>query len=74
MDENKLNELFRDILDNKLKVAPPSSHSPSDLTTLDSSVLDETFVDYEDVMRKLQVLVESNINLKIKAKSILKNI
>jgi len=57
MDENKLNELFYDILNNKLKAAPPSSYSPSEVTTLESSLGDETYINYDDVLTKLKDLI-----------------
>jgi len=62
MDENKLNELFYDILNNKLKAAPPSSYSPSEISTLESSLDDETYLNYEDVLTKLRDLV-AHLNL-----------
>ena len=71
MDENKLNELFYDILNNKLKAAPPSSYSPSDVTTLESSLDFETYIDYEDVLTKLKDLVTHLNSITADAKIIL---
>jgi hypothetical protein len=71
MDENKLNELFYDILNNKLKAAPPSSYSPSEATTLESSLDNETYINYEDVLNKLKDLIMHLNSIRDDAKLIL---
>ena len=71
MDENKLNELFYDILNNKLKAAPPSSYSPSEVTTLESSLNFETHIDYDDVLNKLKDLITHLNSIRDEAKIIL---
>jgi hypothetical protein len=71
MDENKLNELFYDILNNKLQAAPPSSYSPSEYSTLESSLNDETYIEYEDVMNKLKDLIAHLTAIRDDAKLIL---
>ena len=71
MDENKLNELFYDILNNKLKAAPPSSYSPSEVTTIESSLDVETYINYEDVLNKLKDLVAHLNSIRDDAKIIL---
>lgn len=63
MDENKLNELFRELLEVKLTAAPPSSYSSSELSTNESSLDQETIIDYTDVLKKLQTLLNSTLDI-----------
>ena len=57
MDENKLNELFRNILMNKESVQPLSSCSTSEISTFNSSIGIETAITYEDVMERLKEII-----------------
>ena len=64
MDEEKLNELFRTILENKLSTGPPSycGSSSSDIaSTLNSSLGEETYLTYDDTLRELNKVL-SNMN------------
>ena len=72
MDENKLNDLFRDLLENRLTAAPPSSYSSSELSTNESSLDYETIIDYTDVLKKLQTLLNSTIDIDNLIKNVIK--
>lgn len=65
MDEEKLNQLFRTILENKLSTGPGtnSQYSSSDFqTTNDSSLGDETHYKYDDALKELNEIL-TNMNL-----------
>ena len=70
MDENKLNELFRELLENRLTAAPPSSYSSSEITTLNSSINAEALITYDDVVKKLQGVLNHIIDLENLTKEI----
>ena len=71
MDENKLNELFRELLENRLKAAPPSSYSSSEITTLESSINAEAQITYDDIVKKLQGVLNHTIELENLTKEII---
>lgn len=63
MDENILNDLFRDLLENKMTAAPPSSYSPSEISTLNSSLAVKTYLSYEDIIVKFQSVLSNIIEM-----------
>ena len=64
-NEERLDDLFRNIMENKMMTGPPSSYSSGKVTTLDSSLGDETYVKYQDVMDKLQEIVQNMYEMEI---------
>ena len=70
-NEERLDVLFRNIMENKIMNGPPSCFSSSKQTTLDSSLGDETYVNYQDVMDKLQEIVQNMYEMKIDIEGLL---
>ena len=56
MDEEKLNELFRTLLENKQGISASDCES-----TLDSSLGDETHLTYDDALAEFMKIVENLI-------------
>jgi hypothetical protein len=74
MDEEKLNQLFRTILENKLSTGPgtDSHYSSSDFqTTNDSSLGDETHYTHDDAFKELGSILANMNSMELDINSLL---